>query len=102
MGVLNNVLPVGPIVRDQQTIASGRTSILNATTPLFTVLVAAALLAAARLRPPNLADVGVSFAGAVAMIGPDTLKAFEIDVCAQLACRAGVLSYACAGGVGRQ
>ena len=40
MGVLNNVIPFGLIVWGQQTIASGLASILNATTPLFTVAVA--------------------------------------------------------------
>ena len=42
IGLLNNVLPFSMIVIGQTTIASGLASILNATTPLFTVVVMAA------------------------------------------------------------
>jgi drug/metabolite transporter (DMT)-like permease len=40
MGALNNVLPFSLIFWGQREIASGLAAILNATTPLFTVLVA--------------------------------------------------------------
>jgi drug/metabolite transporter (DMT)-like permease len=42
MGLLNNVIPFSLIVSGQTRIASGLASVLNATTPLFTVLVMAA------------------------------------------------------------
>src|SRR6478735_3855083 len=42
IGLLNNVLPFSLIVVGQTYIASGLASILNATTPLFTVVVMAA------------------------------------------------------------
>jgi drug/metabolite transporter (DMT)-like permease len=42
MGLLNNVIPFSLIVYGQTQIASGLASVLNATTPLFTVLVMAA------------------------------------------------------------
>jgi drug/metabolite transporter (DMT)-like permease len=42
MGLLNNVIPFSLIVFGQTQIASGVASVLNATTPLFTVLVMAA------------------------------------------------------------
>jgi drug/metabolite transporter (DMT)-like permease len=41
IGLLNNVLPFSLIVMAQTTIPSGLASILNATTPLFTVVVMA-------------------------------------------------------------
>src|SRR5215207_5203350 len=40
MGLLNTVIPFSLIFRGQTQIASGLAAILNATTPLFTVLVA--------------------------------------------------------------
>jgi drug/metabolite transporter (DMT)-like permease len=40
MGLLNNVIPFSLIVWGQTQIASGLASILNATTPVFTVVVA--------------------------------------------------------------
>jgi drug/metabolite transporter (DMT)-like permease len=42
MGLLNNVIPFSLIVSGQTQITSGLASVLNATTPLFTVLVMAA------------------------------------------------------------
>src|SRR4029077_4489673 len=42
MGLLNNVIPFSLIVSGQARIASGIASVLNAITPLFTVLVMAA------------------------------------------------------------
>ena len=51
MGLLNNVLPFVLIVWGQHRIASGLASILNATTPLFTVLVAHLLTPDEKLTP---------------------------------------------------
>ena len=49
MGLLNNAIPFSLIAWGQTHIASGLASILNATTPLFTVLVAHVLTADERL-----------------------------------------------------
>lgn len=102
MGLLNNVVPFALIVWGQHHIASGLASILNATTPLFTVLLAHLLTADERLTPPKAAGVAVGFTGAVAMVGPDALGGLGTGVAAQLACLAGALSYALAGIFGRR
>ena len=102
MGLLNNVVPFALIVWGQHHIASGLASILNATTPLFTVLVAHLLTPDERLTPLKAAGVIVGFAGAVAMIGPDALNDLGTGVLAQLACLAGALSHAFAGIFGRR
>ena len=65
------------IVWGQHHIASGLASILNATTPLFTVLVAHLLTPDEKLTPLKVAGVAVGFAGAVFMIGPDALGGWE-------------------------
>ena len=75
MGLLNNVLPFALIVWGQHRIASGLASILNATTPLFTVLVAHLLTPDEKLTPLKGAGVLVGFVGAAVMIGPDALEA---------------------------
>ena len=49
MGILNNAIPFTLIVWGQTHIASGLASILNATTPLFTVIVAGLILADERI-----------------------------------------------------
>ena len=51
MGLLNNALPYVLIACGQHHIASGLASILNATTPLFTVLVAHLLTSGEKLTP---------------------------------------------------
>lgn len=102
MGLLNNAIPFGLMVWGQQTIAAGLAALLNATTPLFTVLVAGALLADERLTPARLAGVATGFAGVAVMVGPDALAGVSGDLLAQGAVLAGALSYACAGVFGRR
>lgn len=102
MGLLNNVLPFVLIVWGQHRIASGLASILNASTPLFTVLVAHLLTPDEKLTPIKAAGVAVGFAGTAVMIGPDALGGLGSGVLAQLACLAGALSYAFAGIFGRR
>lgn len=102
MGLLNNAIPFGLLVWGQTHIASGLAAILNATTPLFAVIVAGALLADERITPLKTAGVTIGFAGAVVMIGVDALKGLSSDVLAQLACLGAALSYAFAGAFGRR
>lgn len=102
MGFLNNVVPFGLIVWGQQTIASGLASILNAATPLFTVVVAGLLLTDERMTPLKIAGVIVGMIGVSVMIGVDALAGVTSDVLAQLAVLGGALSYAFAGVYGRR
>lgn len=102
MGLLNNAIPFSLIVWGQTQIASGLASILNATTPLFTVLVAHVLTADERLTRARLAGVLLGIAGVVVMIGPAAMADLGRDVLAQLAVLAAALSYACAGVFGRR
>jgi drug/metabolite transporter (DMT)-like permease len=102
MGLLNNVIPFTLFVWGQTQIASGLAAILNATTPLFTVIVAGLLLADERMTLLKISGVAVGFAGAVVMIGPDALGGLGDNVLAQLACLGGALSYAFAGVFGRR
>jgi drug/metabolite transporter (DMT)-like permease len=102
VGLLNNVLPFLLIVWGQHRIASGLASILNATTPLFTVLVAHVLTRDERLTRFKGLGVVVGFAGAAVLIGPDALAGLGTDTLAQLACLGAALSYAFAGIFGRR
>ena len=69
MGLLNNAIPFSLIVWGQQHIASGVASILNASTPLFTVIFAHLLTDDERMTGGRLAGVVVGFAGVAVMIG---------------------------------
>ena len=101
MGLLNNVIPFVLIVWGQTQIASGLASILNATTPLFTVVVAGMLLPDERATPLKLVGVAVGFIGVVMMIGMPAIGAGDSTL-AQVAIMAAALSYAFAGVYGRR
>lgn len=102
MGLLNNAVPFSMIVWGQQHIASGVASILNASTPLFTVIFAHVLTRDERMTTGRLAGVAIGFAGVAVMIGPAALRDLGVQVAAQLACLAGAVSYAFAGIYGRR
>ena len=101
MGLLNNVIPFSLIVWGQTHIASGLASILNATTPLFTVIVAGLLLPDERATPMKLIGVVIGAGGIVVMFGSPTLGGGE-DALAQIAVLGAALSYAVAGVFGRR
>jgi drug/metabolite transporter (DMT)-like permease len=102
MGILNNVIPMVLIVWGQGHIASGLASILNATTPLFTVVVARFLTSDERLTGQRLAGVLVGFVGVAVMIGAAALQAWNTNVLAQLAVLGAALSYGFSGVFGRR
>ena len=82
MGTLNNALPFSLIVWGQTEIASGLAAILNATTPLFTVLLAHLLTRDEKLSGAKLAGVGLGVCGVAVMIGPDVLAGLGAAVLA--------------------
>lgn len=102
MGLLNNAIPFSLIVAGQQHIASAVASILNASTPLFTVILAHVLTSDEKMTANKLLGVVVGFAGVAMMIGFDALHSLGTNVLAQLMCLGGALSYAFAGIFGRR
>lgn len=97
MGLLNNVIPFSLMAWGQLYIPSGLTSIFNASTAIFGVLVAALLLSDEHLSLRKAVGLMVGFAGVVTAIGIESLHEFDITSLAQLAVLAGTLSYAFAG-----
>lgn len=97
MGLLNNVIPFSLMAWGQLHIETGLTSILNAATAVFGVLVAAALFRDERLSGQKLIGVALGFGGVVVTIGPSALLGFDLRSVGQLAVLAGTLSYAFAG-----
>ncbi|MCW5736851.1 MAG: DMT family transporter [Enhydrobacter sp.] len=102
MGALNNVVPFALIFWGQTHIASGLVSILNATTPLFTVLVAHALTNDEKMTGAKVAAVLAGFAGVAVLIGADAFARPAGNGWGQVACLAAALSYAFAGIYGRR
>ena len=102
MGLLNNVIPFSLIVWGQTQIASGLASILNATTPLFTVIVAHLLTTDEKMTGNRLAGVVVGFTGVAIMIGPAAAAGSVSSVLAPLAVLCAALSYSIASIYGRR
>lgn len=102
MGLLNNAIPFSLIVWGQTQIGSGLASILNATTPLFGVLVAHRFTVDEKITPARLAGVLVGLAGVAVMLGVEALGTLGTSLAAQLACLSAAVSYAAAGVFGRR
>lgn len=102
MGFLNNLLPFSLIISAQVHIEGGLAAILNATTPLFTVLLAAGLTTDERLTPARLAGLQLGLAGVVVLVGPEALRGLGAAGLSQLAVLAAACSYACAAIFGRR
>lgn len=102
MGLLNNAVPFCLIVWGQTHIASGLAAILNATTPLFTVVAAHVLTTDERMTGHRLVGVLLGFVGVAVMVGPAVLEGLGTDLLAQVAVLGAALSYAFAGIFGRR
>ncbi|MFC7398406.1 DMT family transporter [Chelatococcus sp. GCM10030263] len=102
MGLLNNAIPFSLIAWGQTHIASGLAAILNATTPLSTVVVAHFLTRDEKMTANRAAGVLIGLAGVVLMIGPEALKGIGTNVLAQLAVLLASIVYAFAGVYGRR
>lgn len=96
LAILNNALPFVLIGWGEIHIASGLAAILNATTPIWGVLVAHFLTHDERMNPGKLAGVLLGFAGVVVMMGPSLMSSLGAGALAQLACVAASLVYALA------
>ncbi|WP_216329993.1 DMT family transporter [Rhizobium sp. X9] len=102
MGLLNNIIPFCLIVWGQTHIASGLASILNATTPLFTVIVAHFLTADEKMTGNKLAGVLIGFVGVATMIGPAAFGGAVSSLWGQIAILGAAISYSFAGIFGRR
>lgn len=96
LALLNNAIPFALFGWSQTHIASGLASILNATTPIWGVVVAHLLTKDERMNPRKLAGVLLGFGGVATMIGPSLLSSLGTDALAELACVVAALSYALA------
>src|SRR5205085_4189869 len=96
LALLNNAVPFALFGWGQTHIASGLASILNATTPIWGVVVAHFLTHDERMNPRKIAGVLLGFGGVATMIGPSLLSSLGGNALAQLACVTASLSYALA------
>ena len=101
MGLTNNVVPFSLIVWGQTHIPSGLAGILNATTTIFSIGLAALVFPDERLTGRKALGVLLGLAGVVATIGPSALSHLDITSLGQLAVLGAALSYTVSGIYGR-
>ena len=97
LALLNNAIPFVLFGWGQTHIAAGLASILNATTPIWGVLVAHLFTHDEQLSSRKLAGILLGFGGVAVMIGPAFLTSLGGNLLPQLACLVAALCYALAG-----
>ncbi len=102
LGLLNNVIPFSLLFWAQTKIPSGLASILNATTPIFSILVAHFALSDERMAVHKAVGIGFGFIGVVVLLGGNVLTGVNIVTLGMIACLGAALSYGCAGVYGRR
>lgn len=102
MGALNNALPFSLIVWGQTRIDSGVASILNATTPIFTVLLAHIFTSDERLTVRKFFGVLIGFLGVYIMLKPELKDGFSWRGLGQLAVLGAACLYGFAGIFGKR
>ncbi|MCZ4290032.1 DMT family transporter [Hoeflea alexandrii] len=93
LGLINNAIPFTLIFLGQTKIGSGLASILNATTPLWAVLVAQVFTTDEKITPAKLIGCALGLAGMVLLIGPAALGIADSPLWAKLAVVGAAVSY---------
>ncbi len=96
MGLLSGALPYSLITWGEIHISSGLAALLQATMPLFTVLLAHRWTADERLTLPRVLGVIVGFLGVGLVLFPELRRGFQAGLLGQLAVVASSISYAAA------
>jgi drug/metabolite transporter (DMT)-like permease len=103
MGILNNVVPFSLIVWGETRLSSGLASILNATTPIFTVLAAQVLTDNEKITRNKGLGVVLGFCGVAVLIGSSAITGIgDGDGLGEVACLCAALTYGFAGLYGRR
>ncbi|MDQ6433434.1 DMT family transporter [Mesorhizobium sp. LHD-90] len=96
LAVLNNVIPFSLIFAGQTQLGAGLASVLNATTPFWTALLASQLTDDEKLSWNKVLGILLGIAGTAIMIGPGLVSGLGAPAWAKLALIGASLSYALA------
>jgi drug/metabolite transporter (DMT)-like permease len=102
MGVFNNAIPFALLFWAQTEITAGLGAILNAMTPIFTLIVAHVLTRDEKITRDKLIGIGIGFCGVAVLVGPSLLLDPGRAALAKLACIAASVSYGFASVFGRR
>ncbi len=101
MGILNNAIPFTLITWGQTEVTAGLASILNATTPLFAVVVGHYWPSGERATANKIAGVVIGVVGTAVLIGPSLFGAAGSSL-GMIAILGSSLSYAFAANFGKR
>lgn len=93
LGLLNNAIPFTLLFFGQTQMGAGLASILNATTPLWTVIIANIVTDDEKMTVPKIVGCLLGLAGMLLLIGPSAISGFGAPVWAQLAIILAAISY---------
>ncbi len=102
LAILNNVIPFSLIFLGQTALGAGLASVLNATTPFWTIVIANAVTHDEKLSWNKVAGVLFGIAGTAVMIGPGLIAGLGGPVWAKFALIGASVSYALALMVARR
>jgi drug/metabolite transporter (DMT)-like permease len=103
LSLLNNVVPFSLIAAGEIHVTSGMAAILNATTPMFTLIVAHGMIHDEPLTRPRLAGVVAGLLAVIVLVGPSALTGqSSAYLVSELACLGAALSYAFAAAFARR
>jgi len=102
MGLMNNAIPFSLIVWGQRDIASGLAAILNATTPLFTVIIAHYTTGDDKMTVLRIGGILAGLVGVAILIGGDALSGVSGHLAAESAVLVASVSYAISSIYGRR
>jgi drug/metabolite transporter (DMT)-like permease len=94
MALVNIVVPFVLIAYGEQSIDSALASILNATVPLFVIILAPMFLPDERITWPRVAGLAVGFAGVILLVAPDLVNVQDQDLTGELLLIGSSVSYA--------
>ncbi|WP_245421803.1 DMT family transporter [Rhodoplanes serenus] len=95
MGILSNAVPFALIAWSQTRIGSGLAAVLNATTPLFAIVLAHLTTTDDRITPARATGLLLGLAGVAVMIGPGVVVGgIGGHLAGEMACLAAAALYA--------
>ena len=102
MGILNNVIPFSLILIGQREIGSGLASVVNAMTPIWTLIIANFATHDEKFTSNKIFGVALGFIGVSVLIGNDLLEGLTASAWAQTAVLGATISYGIAGVFGKR